>query len=85
MLTGSRHLDTTLAVVAVFAHARCVVNTVDMGALSYLIAVLDLFVGRGLSQRFVNLCIPSLCLGLAYSFLGFGWLGLGLLISLWFR
>ena len=85
MLTGSRHLDTTLAVVAVFAHARCVVNTVGMGALSYLIAVLDLFVGRGLSQRFVNLGIPSLYLGLAYSFLGFGWLGLGLLSSLWFR
>ena len=85
MLTGSRHLVTTLTVVAVLAHARCVVNTVGMGALSNLIAVLDLFVGRGLSQRFFNLGIPSLYLGLANPFLGFGRLGLGLLSSLWLR
>ena len=85
VLTRGRHLVATLAVVAVFAHARCVVDSIGMRALGDLIAVLDLLGCRSFGQRFVNLGFTSFSFGLAYSFLCLGRLGLGLLGSLWLR
>ena len=46
MLTECSHLVTPLAVVAILAHARCVIDAVNMRTLRYLVSVFNFFIIR---------------------------------------